>query len=62
MWEEEGDVLIILRDKIRLAIRDMDSIVDLQKLVAACWNTLDADKEFVRECISEIHWRQKEDE
>ena len=52
--------MIVPRDEIRPAIKEMPTVKDLQALMAACFDTLDEDGDFVKECASEIYWREKE--
>lgn len=56
--------MIIVREKIRPAIKEMDTVADLQALINACFaaHTEEEDAEFIRECASEIYWRGKENE
>lgn len=53
---------IVPQEKIRPAIREVDTIEDLQALIRACFDTPEDDADFVRECASEIHWRRKNQE
>lgn len=52
---------MIPKDKIRPAIKEMESKKDLFNLVKMCFDagTEKEDKEFIQECLSEIHWREK---
>lgn len=52
--------MMVPRKDIRPAILDMPTIDDLRALILMCSNTLEEDADFVRECVSEIYWREKE--
>lgn len=51
--------MIVPQDKIRPAIKEVETIKDLQSLISACFDTLKGDKDFVWECASEIYYRRK---
>ncbi len=51
---------IVARDQIRPAIREMDTIEELQGLIDKCFDYTHSDADFIQECASEIYWRQKE--
>jgi hypothetical protein len=54
--------MILPREKIRGLIREADSIEDIQAWIRMCMPTMDKDRGFITECLSEIYWRKKEQE
>ena len=51
----------IPQDKIRIAIKEMETIQELQSLVSMCFvsHTQNEDRRFILECLSEIEYRNK---
>lgn len=48
--------MIIPQEQIRPAIREMATVEELQGLINICF---DEDSDFVRECASEIYYRNR---
>ena len=51
---------IVKREQIRPAIKEMDTVKDIHSLINMCFTHPEENNKFVRECASEIYWRQKE--